>query len=122
MRGPDNQQLFIRDMLDSQLESADHLALSRVADIEMELQEDGRLVLTALLTGPQALAGRLAGSLRRACAFMLRNRFEVRLPLDEVASFGPTIHLRRKAEEYQVGRSERWIARHLLRWIPGGKC
>lgn len=122
MRGPDNQQLFIRDMLDSQLESADHLALSRVADIEMELQEDGRLVLTALLTGPQALAGRLAGSLRRACTFVLRNRFEVRLPLDEVVSFGATIHLRRKAEEYQVGRSERWIARHLLHWIPGGGC
>lgn len=115
----DDRQLFIRDIIDSQLESADQRALSRVADIEMELREDGCLALTALLTGPQSLAGRIAGWLRGLCTFLLRNRFESRIPLEEVCSFGPTINLRKTAEEYQVGRSERWLARYLLRWIPG---
>lgn len=115
----DERQLFIRDIIDSQLESADQLALSRVADIEMDLREDGSLELTALLTGPQALTGRIANALRRLCALVLRDRFETRIPLEDVVSFGPTINLRKKAAEYRVGQSERWIARHLLRWIPG---
>ena len=118
---PDNHRLFIRDIIDSQLKSADHLALGRVADVEMEMQEDGRLVLTALLTGPQALAGRVSHGLRHVFAFFLRDRFECSLPLSEVATFGPTIYLRKKADEYQVGQSERWIARYILRWIPGSK-
>jgi hypothetical protein len=118
---PDNRQLFIRDIIDSQLESADHLALGRVADVEMEMREDGRLVLTALLTGPQALAGRVSHVLRHIFAFFLRDRFECSLPLSEVATFGPTLHLHRNADEYPVGRSERWIAHYILRWIPGSK-
>ncbi|HEU5379403.1 MAG TPA: divalent metal cation transporter [Ktedonobacteraceae bacterium] len=72
-----------------------------------------------LLTGPQAGAGRVAGGLRRVCAWVLRDRFESRIPLEEVHAFGPTIILRKQAREYQVGQSERWIVRHLLRWIPG---
>lgn len=118
---PDNHQLFIRDIIDSQLESADQLALGRVADVEMELQEDGQLVLTSLVTGPQALAGRVSHGLRHIFAFFLRDRFECHLSLHEVVSFGPTIHLRKKAAEYPVGQSERWIARYILRWIPGSK-
>lgn len=112
-------KLFIRDIIDSQLESADHLALGRVADIEMEWQADGRLVLTSLLTGPQALAGRIARGLRCVCAFLLRDRFETQIPLDEVVAFGPTVHLRHNAESYPVSQSEQWLARHILRWIPG---
>jgi hypothetical protein len=114
-----HQQLFLRDIIDAQLESADHRALGRVADIEVEVRENGCLALTALLTGPQAGAGRVAGGLRRVCAWVLRDRFESRIPLEEVHAFGPTIILRKQAREYQVGQSERWIVRHLLRWIPG---
>lgn len=115
-----NQQpLFLRDIIDAQIESADHLALGRVADVEVEVRENGCLALTALLTGPQAGAGRVASRLRHVCTWVLRDRFETRIPLEEVCSFGPTILLRKQAHEYQAGRSERWLARHLLRWIPG---
>ena len=31
----------------------------------------------------------------------------------------PNAFLRGKAADYPVGKSERWIADHLLRWIPG---
>jgi hypothetical protein len=115
----DDTRLFIRDIIDFQLESADQRALGRVADIEMEWQEDGRLVLVSLLTGPQALAGRVARGLRRLLTFLLRDRFEAHIDLEEVSSFEASIKLRHNAEHYQVGQSERWIARHILRWIPG---
>ena len=115
----DDTKLFIRDIIDFQLESADHLALGRVADVELEWQEDGRLVLEALLTGPQALAGRIAHGLRHVLTFLLHDRFETHISLEEVSSFEATIKLCHNAERYQAGQSERWIARHILRWIPG---
>lgn len=109
----------IRDIIDSQLETSDGVEIGRVADIEVELHEDGRLVLINLVTGPQALAGRVATPLRPLLARILRDRCEHRIPLSDVETFGPTLRLRGKATQYPVGQSERWIAAHILRWIPG---
>ena|SRR2546425_5377192 len=109
----------MRDIMDSQLETRDKRKIGRVADIEAELRDDGTLVLTYLVTGPQALAGRVASHLRPIARFLLRDRFEHRIPLKEVENFGPTLRLRGKAKDYAVGQSERWIADHILRWIPG---
>jgi hypothetical protein len=50
---------------------------------------------------------------------LLRDRFEHRIPIDDIEDFKPTLHLRRNAADYKVGQSERWIADHILRWIPG---
>lgn len=109
----------IRDIIDSQLETADGVAIGRVADIELAVQEDGTLLLTALLTGPQALAGRVSPHLQKCLRLLLRDRLESRIPLSEVVTIGPTLRLRQNADAYTVGQSERWIARHILRWIPG---
>jgi hypothetical protein len=49
----------------------------------------------------------------------LRDRFEHRIPVKEVEDFGPTLHLRGKAAQYPVGQADRWVADHILRWIPG---
>lgn len=118
MKQPDD--IFsIRDIIDSQLETADHVPIGRVADIELEVGEDDTLILTNLLTGPQALAGRISPRLRALLRLLLRDRFESQIPLSEVVSFGPTLQLRKEASEYPVGRAERWIVRYILRWIPG---
>ena len=109
----------IADIIDNQLETSDGIEIGRVADIEAEWRDDGQLVLTNLVTGPQALAGRVSSRLRPISRFFLRNRFEYHIPLKEVERFGPTLHLRNKAADYPVGQSERWIAEHILRWIPG---
>lgn len=115
-------QLFsIRDIIDSQLETHDKIEIGRVADIEAEWREDGTLVLTNLVTGPQALAGRVATPLRSLFRWLLRDRFEHRIPISEVEEFGPTLALRGRAEDYTVGQSDRWIAQHILRWIPGSE-
>jgi len=95
------------------------MAIGRVADIELEMQENGMLLVTALLTGPQALAGRISPRLQKFLRFLLRDRFEGRIPLSEVETIGPTLRLRKRASDYTVGQSERWIASSILRWIPG---
>jgi len=109
----------VRDILDSQLETSDHIEIGRVADVAVELRKDGTLVMTHVITGPQALAGRVSLRLKALFRLVLRDRFEHHIPMNEIKKFGPTLYLRGKAEQYAAGQSERWIANHILRWIPG---
>jgi sporulation protein YlmC with PRC-barrel domain len=119
MIDPQDEVFSIRDILDSQLLTSDGRRIGRVADIEAEERSDGSLRLTHLLMGPQALAGRVNRYLGALFRFFLRDRFEHRIAIGEVSRFGPTLILRGKAADYPVGQSERWIAGHILRWIPG---
>jgi hypothetical protein len=119
MIDPHDELFSIRDILDSQLLTSDRHRIGRVADIEAEERADGSLQLTSLVVGPQALAGRVNAHVRAFLRFFLRDRYEHHIPISEVTKFGPTLCLRGKAEEYAVGQSERWIAHHILRWIPG---
>ena len=119
MIDPRDEVFSIRDILDSQLLTSDGRRIGRVADIEAEEQSDGSLRLTHLVVGPQALAGRVNWYLGTLFRFLLRDRFEHRISIGEVTKFGPTLTLRGAAENYAVGQSERWIADHILRWIPG---
>ena len=119
MIDPHDEVFWIRDILDSQLLTSDGRKIGRVADIEAEERADGSLLLTYLVVGPQALAGRVNAHLSAFFRFFLRDRFEHRISIREVTKFGPTLFLRGKAENYAVGQSERWIADHILRWIPG---
>ncbi len=113
------EDLSIGDIIDNQLETHDKRKIGRVADIVAEWREDGSLVLTDLVSGPQALARRVSSHLRPIFAFFLRDRFEHRIPIDDIDDFEPTLHLRKNAADYEVGQSDRWIADHILRWIPG---
>ena len=116
---PDDQIFSIRDIIDSQLVTHDKRRIGRVSDIEAVWHEDGTLVLSSLVIGPQALAGRIASPLRSIVRFVLRDRFDHRIPLEDVEDFGPTLRLRGTANDYPMGQSDTWIANHILRWIPG---
>lgn len=109
----------IRDIIDSQLVTSDERRIGRVADIEGEWRNDGSVVLTSLMCGPQALARRTAKPFLTIARFLFRNRFEHTIPISDVTHFGPTLQLRNAATDYKVGQSERWIAKYILRWIPG---
>jgi hypothetical protein len=109
----------IRDIIDSQLETRDDVEIGRVADIEAEWRDDGSLVLTSLVNGPEALMARVSLRLLPLARWLFRDRFDHRIPISDVERFGPTLRLRGRAEDYPVGRSERWIAQYILRWIPG---
>jgi hypothetical protein len=115
---PDDK-LVMRDLMDLQLLSADGRRVGRVDDVQAEILADGRLVICGIVTGPQALAGRVYPRLRRFVRWFLHDRFEHEIPLDEVVEFGPTIRLRGNADEYGLGRSDRWLAEHVVRRIPG---
>lgn len=91
VRGDD---LFtIADVLDSQLITRDGKEIGRVADVEAQWDDAGDLVLTVLVTGPQALAGRVLRPLRSLLQRWLHDRFERKIPLREVEEFGPTLRL-----------------------------
>ena len=117
---PSREQILVmRNIMDNQLETSDDIEIGRVADIEAELRPDGRLVLTRLMTGPEALAGRISSRLRPIVHFLLRNRFEHGIPIDDLDGFHPTLRLRGRAIDYSTGESERWLANHIFRWLPG---
>lgn len=115
----DGELLAMRDIADGLLESSDGEPLGRVADVEIALGSDGSPRLAALLVGPEALAGRVATRLRRPVARLLRGRFEHRIAIEEVDSFGPTVRLRGDADAYEHGSADDWVMRHILRFIPG---
>lgn len=117
----DQERPVMGDLMDSQLETSDGVMIGRVADIEAEWCDDGRLVMTNIVTGPQALLCRINPRLRSLARFIFRNRFEHKIPMSEIEKVGATIRLRGKAEDYAVGQSDRWIAAHILRWIPGSR-
>ena len=116
---PDDRLHAMRDIADALIESADGISLGRVADIEVALDGAELPRLTAVLVGPEALAGRLSSRLRPLVHRLLRGRFEHRIDLEEIATFGPTLRLRHPAGHYRLGHAEYWIYQHLLRFIPG---
>jgi len=115
----DDELLAMRDIADGLLESSDGVPLGRVADVEIEVGDDGGARLVGLVVGPEALAGRVSSRLRRPARWLLKSRFEHAIPVVEVERFGPTVNLRREASHYDTGSGEAWVQRHILRFLPG---
>src|SRR4051812_21745231 len=112
--------LAMRDLMDGQLVTADERLIGRVADVMAAWRPDGTLVLTDLLIGPQALAGRVSSRLRPLARWLLRDRFEYTLPVTEIAELkGGDVRLRGSSEHYTVGHADEWVQQHILRFIPG---
>jgi hypothetical protein len=77
-------------------------------------------VIRNLVTGPEALVRRVSSHLAPVARWIFRGRFDKRIAMDQIVSIeGLEIHLKRNAASYAPGASERWIARHLLRFLPG---
>jgi sporulation protein YlmC with PRC-barrel domain len=121
MPSDQDRLLVMGDIMDMQLETSDGRHVGRVADIEVELRDDGALALTHLVVGPEALSGRVASRLRPLAHLLLRGRFDHHIPVAEIEEVGPTVRLRGTAAEYGLDRSDRWLAEHILRFIPGSR-
>jgi hypothetical protein len=111
--------LLVRDVFDGQLESLDGRRIGRVADLEAVWRDDGTLHVQAILVGPQVLLGRISYRLRGFAGRVLGERFLHRIPIEEVEELGPTVRLRKHARDYRVADGDRWVADHVLRYIPG---
>src|SRR5215212_2513358 len=110
--------LLVRDVLDAQLETADARRVGRVADLLATWDEDG-LHVCEILVGPQPLAGRVSYRLRTLAMRLLADRFLKRVAITEVEEVGPTVRLRDEAARYDLDSGDRWVAEHILRFLPG---
>jgi hypothetical protein len=111
--------LVMRDLIDQQIVTADNRSVARVADVEAAWQEDGRLVLIGLCVGPQALARRVSGRLGPIARFLLREKFEHVIPMEEITGVSLDLRLRQNAVHFSVGQADDWVVNHILRFIPG---
>ncbi len=121
MQEREHDLLAMGDLLDTQLVTKDRRKIGRITEIEAQWHEDGRLTLVAIIAGPQAMAGRIARPLRAWLSWLLRDRLEQRIPIEDIEHVGLAVHLRKREADYPLSRSERWIGEHILRWIPGSK-
>jgi hypothetical protein len=112
--------LAMRDIVDGQLETIEDRRIGRVADLAAEWRDDGSLVVTDMVVGPEALAGRVSRRIGGLVRRLTGGRYEHRVAMSEVEEVGPTVHLRGKRGDYPLTGADDWIAEHIIRWIPGG--
>ena len=116
-------------VLDRQLVDRTGRLCGKVDDLELtEPDEQGRLYVAAVLSGPGALLARtghvrLGTWLRRVTAFALPGDRDdpVRVPFNRVADIGNHITLSLDAEEVATFAGERWMRDHVIGHIPGSR-
>jgi hypothetical protein len=119
-------------VLDAMLELADRQIVDlhgrragKVDDLDLELDDEGRLWVTGLRSGPGALAPRLGGSVARAWARLSARLSpgddpdETRISLGVVSEIGLQVRLSVPAESLATERSERAVRELFIRQLPG---
>jgi hypothetical protein len=112
-------------LLDRQIVDRDKRLAGKVDDVELEEREDGRLVVTALLTGPGALGPRFSGPVgsvvRRSWSRLsgkdvtTADRIDFRL----VSGIDTVVHLGVGKESLEVQGFEEWVRTRVIEAIPG---
>lgn len=110
-------------LVDRQILTSEGRMLGKVDDLELELREDGRLYVTALLTGPGALGPRLGGALGtivRGTWSRLSGRDQpARIDWSQVAQLTSAVELGVSADAVPVDGFERWVRDRLIAALPG---
>lgn len=106
------------DLLDRQLLDRQGAACGNVDDVELSLAADGRLEVTALLTGPGVLAHRMGwtrfGQWRQKSG-------RHRIPIGLAYEIGPAIRVAVDATDLATDDLERWAREHVIEHLPGGR-
>jgi sporulation protein YlmC with PRC-barrel domain len=109
-------------LLDRQVVDRDDRLVCKVDDLELEPDEGGNLIVTAILVGPRALGPRLGGRLGRwttAIAARLSESDVPRIDFGRVNDIGNAIHVDAKRSELAVDPLERWVDDKIIARIPG---
>lgn len=112
------------DLLDRQLLDVDGRPVGKVDDLELVAGPDGRLQVTALLTGPGALGPRLGGRLGEwTVSGWRRLRADAapepaRIPVSEMVELTAAVRLGRRDDGRTQGL-EQWLLDHVVRRLPG---
>jgi hypothetical protein len=116
------------DLLDHQLIDRNDRPCGNVDDLALEEDDDGRLIVTAVLCGPGVLARRLGlhrfGRWReRVTALTTPDSLPQpsRLPFERVAEIGNHVSVAADADELATFATERWFRDHVIGRIPGSE-
>jgi hypothetical protein len=113
------------ELLDRQVVDVDGSNAGKVDDLELTRLDDGSLLVTAILTGPGALAPRLGGRLGTAWASAFRRLHPdadpepARISFGVVCELGPRVRLTISLHHLAVNRFERWVRDNIVARIPG---
>ena len=111
-------------LLDRQLVDREGVLCGKVDDVEIEVDDDGRAYVTAILCGPGALLSRtgrtrLGGWLRRfALASYPWDGDPGRIGFEHVVELGDHVDLDVHREELATFAVERWVRDHLISHLP----
>ncbi|MEU0313160.1 hypothetical protein [Nocardioides sp. NPDC006273] len=112
-------------LMDRQIVANDGRTVAKVDDVELEQREDGRLYVTALLTGPGAFGPRLGGALGnivRGSWSRLSGRTEpARIEWSKVAHLTSAVELGVSADEVDVDGFEQWVRDRFITALPGSE-
>jgi hypothetical protein len=112
-------------LLDRQVVDPDGRMVAKVDDLEVTERSDGRLVVTAILTGPGALGPRIGGRLGRWSVAIWRRLHPDEVPspgridIADVTQVASAVHVSGKADELALFGFERWTRDHVIQRIPG---
>jgi sporulation protein YlmC with PRC-barrel domain len=117
------------DLLDRQILDKNEEPVGNVDDVELAVDEDGTLRVSALYVGAQAWGRRLGGALGRAitdASIRLQRREPpgpIRIPFDLVVSDGPSAAVRLAVSRDLLAEPEleAWLREHVIARIPGSE-
>jgi hypothetical protein len=116
-------------LLDRQLIDVDGYLAGKVDDLELEFRDrdEGLPVVVAILSGPDALAGRVGGRLGRWIGVLHRRLHEehqadaAQVPFELVSRIHEEVELRVNRSELENNRSEEWARDVVVSKIPGAR-
>lgn len=114
-------------LLDRQLVDPDGRLVGNVDDLELTTRPDGRLAVTAVLTGPGALGPRLGGRLGHWTTAVWRRLHDDETPrpgrvlISDVVRVDSAVHLARRRRDLATGGFERWVGDHVIARLPGAR-
>lgn len=113
------------ELLDRQILDNDGRMIGKVDDVELEERDDGRIYVTALLSGPGALGPRLGGGLgtivTSTWSRLSGRSAPARVEWAQVASVETAIKLAVGRTTVMLDGFETWMRDRVIAAIPGSK-
>lgn len=112
-------------LLDRQIIDPDGRFVGNVDDLEISEYDDGRLVVTGILTGPGALGPRLGGRPGQwMVAVWHRLRPDAdphpgRIGAEDITEIDSAVHVAVRAGDLDINGLERWVNDHVISRLPG---
>jgi hypothetical protein len=110
-------------LLDRQVVDPDEHLVCKVDDLEIEIDDSGHPLVTAILVGPGALGPRLGGRLGRWMVSIARRISDEEIPRrigwEHVTDIGSAIKVNATASDLHVDALENWVEKYVISRIPG---